>query len=217
MFKQMFRLPSPAIVISMIALALVLGGTAVAAGTANDPDAKADTALVKKLAPKLSVKHAKTAGDANTVGGYAANQLTRGAATHVDSSIPDGNLKTIASVTLTVPRSGFVLVNAATDTDGCACQLSTQLSEGSDSSYFVSAEVPASGEAGTANTFLFPVTVSGPTPETFKLTGWRYSGSGTLTTDTDMTALFVPFGATGTSTGAPRLASHRRSTPGLTN
>ena len=35
MFKRRFRLPSPAIVIAMLALALVLGGTAVAAGTST--------------------------------------------------------------------------------------------------------------------------------------------------------------------------------------
>jgi hypothetical protein len=51
-----FHLPSPALVISMLALALVLGGTAVAASTSGDT--KADTALVKKLAPSLSVKQA---------------------------------------------------------------------------------------------------------------------------------------------------------------
>jgi hypothetical protein len=68
MNKRKFRLPSPALVISMITLSLVLGGTAFAASTARHSkhaDAKADTKLIKKLAPKLSVKHAKTANTAN--------------------------------------------------------------------------------------------------------------------------------------------------------
>ena len=60
MFKRTFRLPSPALVISMAALALVLGGTAVAASV-KDGDTKADTKLIEKLAPTLSVKKAKTA------------------------------------------------------------------------------------------------------------------------------------------------------------
>ena len=59
MFKRAFRLPSPALVISMIALGLVLGGTAVAASVGGDT--AADTTLIKKLAPSLSVKKAKTA------------------------------------------------------------------------------------------------------------------------------------------------------------
>ncbi|HJQ73281.1 MAG TPA: hypothetical protein VJ814_00225 [Gaiellaceae bacterium] len=53
----------------MITLSLVLGGTALAAGTARHSrhsDAKADTKLIKKMAPRLSVKHAKTAGTART-------------------------------------------------------------------------------------------------------------------------------------------------------
>src|SRR5262249_14886584 len=53
--KRRFRLPSPALVISMIALSLVLGGTAVAASTAKHSDKKADIKLIKKLAPTLSV------------------------------------------------------------------------------------------------------------------------------------------------------------------
>jgi hypothetical protein len=43
----------------MVTLCLVLGGTAVAATVSGDT--KADTKLIKKLAPSLSVKHAATA------------------------------------------------------------------------------------------------------------------------------------------------------------
>ena len=46
MSKRRFRLPSPALVISMVTLSLVLGGTAVAA-TATHGDKKADTKLIK--------------------------------------------------------------------------------------------------------------------------------------------------------------------------
>jgi hypothetical protein len=95
MFKRRFRLPSPALVISMITLSLVLGGTAVAASTAKHRDKKADTKLIKKLAPTLSVKHAKTADsatnatnathatsadsatNASAVGGLSAAQLQK--------------------------------------------------------------------------------------------------------------------------------------------
>lgn len=66
MFKPRFRLPSPALVVSMVTLSLVLGGTAVAATTATHEDARGDSALVKKLAPSLSVKHAKTADNATS-------------------------------------------------------------------------------------------------------------------------------------------------------
>ena len=76
MFKRRLRLPSPALVISVIALSLVLGGTAIAAGTGRHKDAKADSALIKKMAPTLSVKHAVTAGSATGLAGAAATGET---------------------------------------------------------------------------------------------------------------------------------------------
>jgi hypothetical protein len=85
MFKRRSRLPSPALVISMIALSLVLGGTAFAAATTTHKDKKADTKLIKKLAPSLSVKHAKTAGSAiNATNAVNATNATN--ATHATSA-----------------------------------------------------------------------------------------------------------------------------------
>ena len=65
--KRRLRAPSPAFVVSLIALFVALGGTSLAATkaiAAKHKDAKQDTALVKKLAPSLSVKHAATADNA---------------------------------------------------------------------------------------------------------------------------------------------------------
>src|SRR4051794_6336999 len=65
--NRRLKAPSAALVISLIALFLALGGTSLASNLAKKHgDAKADTQLVKKLAPKLSVKHAKTANSAAT-------------------------------------------------------------------------------------------------------------------------------------------------------
>jgi hypothetical protein len=75
MSKRQFRLPSPAVVISMVALALALGGTAVAATVGTHADANADTKLVKALAPKLSVKHAVTAANASAVNGHTVTRI----------------------------------------------------------------------------------------------------------------------------------------------
>ncbi len=66
MFGHRLRPPSPALVISMVALSLALGGTAVAAGTAAHPDARADKALIATMAPTLKVNYAKAAGSAAT-------------------------------------------------------------------------------------------------------------------------------------------------------
>ena len=83
MFKHRLRAPSPAFVISLIALFLALGGTSYATTKViltKHNDAKADTTLVKKLAPSLSVKHAKTANNAtnavNATHATSANSAT---------------------------------------------------------------------------------------------------------------------------------------------
>jgi hypothetical protein len=99
MFKRRFRLPSPALVISMVTLSLVLGGTAVAATTATHKDARADSALVKKLAPSLSVKHAKNADNATSAVNAnsavnASNAVNATHATRADSATNATNATT---------------------------------------------------------------------------------------------------------------------------
>jgi len=112
MFKGKFRLPSPALVISMLALALVLGGTAVAATVGTHADAKADTTLVKKLAPKLSVKHAKTADNATKAGGQTVRKIQWKAA-------PNTAPQTIFSAGgLTITGSCDAISNISVDATG---------------------------------------------------------------------------------------------------
>jgi hypothetical protein len=88
MFMHRLRAPSPAFVISLIALFLALGGTSYAATKVTlttHKDAKADTTLVKRLAPSLSVKHAKTADNA-TSAVNATNAVNARHATSADSA-----------------------------------------------------------------------------------------------------------------------------------
>jgi len=104
--KRRFRLPSPALVISMIALSLVLGGTAVAA-TATHGDKKADTKLIKKLAPSLSVKHAKTA-DSATSATSATNATNATHATSADNATHATNADNATTVGGTKVQQFFV-------------------------------------------------------------------------------------------------------------
>ena len=84
-----FRLPSPALVLAAAALTVALGGTAFAAGSAGHPDAKADTKLIKKLAPSLSVKHAKTADSAtNATHATSADSATNATSSSSAASTP---------------------------------------------------------------------------------------------------------------------------------
>jgi hypothetical protein len=97
MLKRRFRLPSPALVLSMVALSIVLGGTAFAAGVTKAPkhaDAKADKALIRKMAPSLGVTHAKTADSAtnatNATTAKTANVASAiGAVTYVKGKLAD--------------------------------------------------------------------------------------------------------------------------------
>ena len=85
MFKHRLRAPSPAFVISLGALFLALGGTSYPATKViltKHKDAKADTTLVKKLAPSLSVRQAKTADNATN----AVNAANAVHATSADSA-----------------------------------------------------------------------------------------------------------------------------------
>src|SRR6478736_5014955 len=98
MFKLRFRLPSPALVVAMVTLSLVLGGTAVATTTATHKDARADSVLVKKLAPSLSVKHAKTADNA-TSAVNATNAVNATHATNADNAISAVNATNAVNAT----------------------------------------------------------------------------------------------------------------------
>src|SRR6266571_4015381 len=98
MFKHRLRAPSPAFVISLIALFLALGGTSYAATKViltKHKDAKADTTLVKRLAPSLSVKHAKTANNAAN----ATNATSAVNATHATSADSATNATNATSAT----------------------------------------------------------------------------------------------------------------------
>jgi hypothetical protein len=98
MGKKRVPVPSPAVVISIIALfAAVGGGYAVAKGHS---DKKADKKLIKKLAPGLSVSHAKTADNASTVNGagvFPINFNTNG--TSQATILDVNNLQLVASCT----------------------------------------------------------------------------------------------------------------------
>src|SRR5262245_19105133 len=112
MFKNRLRLPSPDIVISMIAFGLVLGGTAIAAGTGGHADAKADKALIRKLAPTLSVKNANRLGGKPAASYESKNAImwavvtNNGSAATVVRSTPDVSAarEGPGAVSVTFPR-----------------------------------------------------------------------------------------------------------------
>ena len=105
MFKRRFRLPSPAMVIAMIALALVLGGTAIAAGTSTPLTKRSATQLIKKLAPTLSVKTALDARADGYANSTAMNDFT------------SSSFVSIANKTFTAPAAGYAFISATLSTE----------------------------------------------------------------------------------------------------
>jgi hypothetical protein len=98
----------------MVTLSLVLGGTAVAATTATHKDASADSALVKKLAPSLSVKHAKTADNATS----AMNATNAVNATHANSATTATNATNATTATMAQTANVAKAIGAVTYVKG---------------------------------------------------------------------------------------------------
>ncbi|HEY2354192.1 MAG TPA: hypothetical protein VGH79_04755 [Gaiellaceae bacterium] len=117
MFKRRLRLPSPALVISMLALSLVLGGTAIAATKGGNPDAAADKALIKKMAPTLSVKNAKELAG-KPASSYEAKSSIMWAV--VSNSGSPAVVRSTPGVTVSSGGTGNVNVTFPRDVSGCA-------------------------------------------------------------------------------------------------
>jgi hypothetical protein len=101
------RIPSPAIAISIVALVVAVGGGAFAVASSNSRQTtKIVTKVVRRLAPKLSVKHAKSADTAALAtalpdGSVTTARLADGSVT--SAKILDGAIATrdIAGVDVT--------------------------------------------------------------------------------------------------------------------
>jgi len=129
MFKRRFRLPSPALVLSMLALALALGGTAFAAGAASTGtrhgDARQDKKLILKLAKSLTVKHARTAGSARTAKNAvnavdavnAVNAVNAGDASHATSADSATNATNATNATSATHATSADSATNATNAD----------------------------------------------------------------------------------------------------
>ena len=171
-----------------------------------------------------TVTTATTAANATTVGGYAPNALIR-AAQATSTYTRDTNefpvtsvfntstvLNPIASVVITAPGAGFVVVNATlgvsiepSDTGGTSSNTvgyarlrdSSAVSTGTASPLLSTATGNGSQATTLGPTYIFPITAGS---HSFVLEVQK-SGTGTVRVfDGVVTALFVPFGSGGAAT-----------------
>ena len=114
--------------------------------------------------------NADTAKNAGTVGGYAPNGLLRAArATPTSSVALTVSYQTLATLSITAPSPGFVIVNSTVKVQSVTCPC-----------------------AATAR---FPVGAAGT--QSYVLEAYESSGSAMSALDGVISAIFVPFGSTG--------------------
>lgn len=142
--------------------------------------------------------------------------LGRAGRTHVSTATLGTTPVAVTSVGLTVPgatgstatTNGFVLVNAAATPNvgtGCPCGVAMRVSDpvSSQASWYHVEVVSnqAFGYSGNiAVDYLFPVSALPGTVRQFNVDAYVFSGTGDVAMFVDATALWVPFGSTGTST-----------------
>jgi len=171
MLTKIRRLPTPALVISVIALVVAVGGGAFAIASGDkQQDKKIAKKAIKKAAPGLSVKHASTADIATAAGtaGTANNAYTGFNDTGV--SMP-GTLTATGNpiATLNVAQAGHYVITAslvADETDSATSTVQCKLAAGSNNDT-VDVIVPGSSGAHeqsmtlqTTHTFNAPGTVT---------------------------------------------------------
>jgi hypothetical protein len=117
------RKPSPAMVISIVALMFAVAGTSVAAVATISVLSKKEKRQtrkiardeIKKAAPGLSVARAGNAGDAATLGGEPPSTFqTRASSNKAVGSLPlSANNTTVLSTTITIPSTKTVIAFAS--------------------------------------------------------------------------------------------------------
>ncbi|HEY6636421.1 MAG TPA: hypothetical protein VIZ61_01950 [Solirubrobacterales bacterium] len=116
--KRVFRRPSPAMVIAIVALIAALGGTAIGASFVTKKQTKKIAKnQVKKLAPGLSVASAKKADDADKLGGAGAAAYQTAAASDLrsDTNALTTSNETVLSANITLPAAKTVTAIASVE------------------------------------------------------------------------------------------------------
>lgn len=171
----------------------------------NAPVANALTATNATSAQNaVNANTATSAGNANTVGGIAPNGLIRVAQAMTPNSNPvflDGEFKTLVSVTIGAPAAGFILVTATVDAVATSSAVTGQGGFLQLRDTGPGAATPLSAGIGDGSriplTFVFPVPAAGQRTIVLEAMVVGVTGNARQAV---ITALYVPFGATGGNT-----------------
>jgi hypothetical protein len=225
MHRFLHHRPSPAMIVALLALVFSLGGTSYAAvalqansvGTTQLQKGAVTTSKIKKGAVTGSrvksdsltganilestlgkVPAAKSADNASALGGYAASSLARVAFGSSSTSVTAGSTSvTIASVSITAPAAGFVLVNGYVTANGGTGTFYVRVRDDSTSvtsPWFNGVTVAGAYQTG-GNETVFPVTAG---TRSFSVSA--DDSSATFTGYGTISAVFIPFGSSGSPT-----------------
>ena len=148
--------------------------------------------------------NATNAANADAVDGKSANELvrlTRSAGGINTLALTDADYQTVASVQITVPAAGFVLVTSSTiieSGDGFYQIRLRDVTTGTVTAQLVVDITPENLYIPVSPTHVFQVAGTGA--RTFQLEARRFSGTNGSATNATITALYVPFGSTGAGT-----------------
>jgi hypothetical protein len=136
--------------------------------------------------------------NADTLNGYAANEIARAARGAVTGYVSGIAFTQRATVTITAPKAGFVLVNGAVSaifTSGCSCASHVRLRDtaaGGATSAHEFAQLGDGEYTIMSPTWVFPASAGA---HTYAI---DTANTGTVTfANPTVTAIFVPFGSTG--------------------
>ena len=215
MHRLLRHRPSPAMIVACIALVFSLGGTSYAAvvlqansvGTKQLRNSAVTSAKVKnnsltgadiRESSLGKVPSATSADNAQAVNGYAASSLARVAMKSASAAVTAGSTSvTIAQVAIAAPTAGFVLVHGYVTANGGTGTFYVRVRDDlnlSTSPYYNGVTVAGAYMTG-GNEAVFPVTAGSRSfSVTAELSTAAFTGYGTIT------AVFIPFGSTGSPT-----------------
>jgi len=188
------------LVVVAAVLALVVGsfGTATAAGLTTKQVKKIAAKVVKKKAPKLSVKNAKT------VGGYAPSDLVRatGATNDGGNSFDSGVFTDVLDTSITAPGDGLLVITGSLEFNQLAGNVNPAHLETRVALDGTGASAAVSGFDDTGSSVHSSAAVNGTIAVTagthdVSLQVREFTAGGIFLGGRNISVVFVPFGASG--------------------
>ncbi len=154
--------------------------------------------------------------NADKVDGYSADQLVRVASVTGDSPLRDGTTGTVATTRINAPASGFLVIDAGSDFSSfngdafvdCFVEVDNTVAPGSERRIDLNGVSNVNQQEDCSTNTVVPVSSGNHTVEL--VSGELVSGAdGIQYVDTALSAIFVPFGGSGTQPSSAAISAAR--------